>query len=343
MNRASAELPQMEAADSTPHAARALAASSPALDPSIEIVVCIPSFRRPRHLRLTLQSLADQRTSRKFAVVVVENDASKCESVPVAAEFLGSGKFPGLCVVEPRQGNCQAINAAFETALETFPAAASFLMIDDDEIASPDWLELMVATAESTGADLVGGPVWPDFHDDMKRGLCRHPAFAPAYQSSGPVPVIYGCGNCLIRRSVLARVGLPAFDLRFNFLGGGDVDFFYRCMRMDLRFHWAAEATISETVPQNRTHLSWLITRGLRIGAINYHVQRKATPTAWSRMKLGLKLLAALPLSLAQATQAVVTERKAIIAMHPMTVAIGSALAAIGIEPQPYKASKIVS
>ena len=66
---------------------------SPALDPSIEIVVCIPSFRRPQHLRLTLQSLADQHTGRRFAVVMVENDASKCESVPVAAEFLGAGKL----------------------------------------------------------------------------------------------------------------------------------------------------------------------------------------------------------------------------------------------------------
>jgi GT2 family glycosyltransferase len=341
MSRTSIELPQMEGADSTPRAARALAASSRVLDSSIGIVVCIPSFRRPQHLRLTLESLADQRTSRKFAVIIVENDASKCESVPVAAEFLGSGKFPGLCVVEPRQGSCQAINAAFETALETFPAAASLLMIDDDEIASPDWLELMVSTAETTGADLVGGPVWPDFHDDMKRGLRRHPAFAPAYQTSGPVPMIYGCGNCLIRRSVFARVGLPPFDLRFNFLGGGDVDFFYRCMRVGLRFHWAAEATISETVPQSRTNLSGLITRGLRIGAINYHVQRKATPTAWSRIRLGLKLLAALPLSFADAARAVLTERKATIAMHPMTVAVGSALAAIGIEPPPYKASKL--
>jgi glycosyltransferase involved in cell wall biosynthesis len=151
MSRTSTELQQQ---DTRPFDARALAASSPALDPSIDIVVCIPSFRRPQHLRLTLQSLADQRTSRRFAVVIVENDASKCESVPVAAEFLGAGKFPGLCVVEPRQGNCQAINAAFETALETFPAATSFLMIDDDEIASPDWLEGMVATAEKTGADL---------------------------------------------------------------------------------------------------------------------------------------------------------------------------------------------
>jgi GT2 family glycosyltransferase len=339
MNRASSELP-MEV--SLP-ADRAWAATSSALDPSVETVVCIPSFRRPQHLRLTLQSLADQRSDRRFAVVIVENDALKCESVPVAVEFLGSGKLSGLCVVEPRQGNCHAINAAFETALATFPAAEHFLMIDDDEIASPDWLERMVSTAGTTGADLVGGPVWPDFHDEMKRGLRRHPAFAPAYQKSGPVPVIYGCGNCLIRRAVFERVGTPAFDLRFNFLGGGDTDFFYRCMRLGLGFHWAADATISETVPQSRTRFGWLVTRGLRIGAINYHVQRKATPTAWSRIKLGFKLLAALPLSVVYAVQAVLTERRATIAVHPMTVALGSLLAAVGIEPQPYKASKITS
>ena len=82
-----------------------------------------------------------------------ERERSGCD------EFLAAGKFPGLCVVEPRQGNCHAINAAFETALEMFPAATSFLMIDDDEIASEDWLERMVSAAETTGADIVGGPV----------------------------------------------------------------------------------------------------------------------------------------------------------------------------------------
>ena len=134
---------------------------------------------------------------------------------------------------------------------------------------------------------------------------------------------------------------MPAFDLRFNFLGGGDTDFFYRCMRLGLRFHWMAEAGISETVPQSRTSLKWLVTRGLRIGAINYHVQRKATPTAWLRVKLTAKLLAALPLSFVCAARALLTERKGTIAMHPITVALGSVLAAFGLEPQPYKASKI--
>jgi GT2 family glycosyltransferase len=326
-----------------PQTSRALVATSRSLDRSIETVVCVPCFRRPQHLRLTLESLAGQRTARRFAVVIVENDAMGCQSAPVAAEFLRAGKFPGLCVVEPQQGNCHAINAAFETALAAFPAAANFLMIDDDEIASTDWLELMVGAAETTGADVVGGPVLQNFDDDVKRALARHPAFRPAYDSSGPVPVIYGCGNCLIRRPVFTKLGEPPFDLRFNFLGGGDVDFFARCRRQAMKFHWVAEAVIVETVPDSRTQPSWLALRGLRIGAINFHVQRKGARTPWLRARLAAKMLALLPLSVLRAVGLYIVEHRALIAVHPMIVAVGSALAAIGIEPQPYKASKIVS
>jgi len=333
----------MGASEMMPSFPRAVAAVSPALDPSVGIVVCIPSFRRPQHLRLTLESLAAQRTDRRFAVVIVENDAAGCGSVPVAAEFLRAGRFPGLCVIEPRQGNCHAINAAFETAMATFPAADHFLMIDDDEIASQDWLELMVRSAEASGADLVGGPVQPNFDDHSKRGLRRHPAFRPAYDDSGAVPIIYGCGNCLITRAVFERLGDPAFDVRFNFLGGGDTDYFVRCRQAGMKFYWVAEALITETVPQNRTSPSWLALRGLRIGAINYHIEVKAARTPWARARLLAKMLLMLPLSLFRAGRLAFTEHKALIALHPIAVAAGSALAAIGIEPQPYKASKITS
>lgn len=320
---------------------RSLATTSHDLDLTVGIVVCIPSFRRPQHLRRTLQSLTEQQTQRRFAVVVVENDAMNCEGVPVAAEFLRSGRLQGLCVIEPRQGNCQAINAAFETALATFPAAEHLLMIDDDEVASLNWVERMVGVAEATGADLVGGPVLPNFDDDSKRALRRHPAFAPAYETSGPVPVIYGCGNCLIKRTVFEALEDPSFDLRFNFLGGGDTDFFVRCRDAGMKFQWAADAVISETVPPVRTSSGWLALRGLRIGAINYHVELKAARTLRTRIKLLARLLARLPLSLLRAVRLIVTERKPMFAVHPMAVALGSALALLGIEPQPYKASKI--
>jgi hypothetical protein len=78
MSQISTGLP--EEVDTMPDASRAWVAISPALDPSIEIVVCIPSFRRPQHLRQTLQSLAGQRSGRRFAVVIVENDALRTES-----------------------------------------------------------------------------------------------------------------------------------------------------------------------------------------------------------------------------------------------------------------------
>jgi GT2 family glycosyltransferase len=333
----------MESSKPTPSASRAIVTMSPALDPTIGIVVCIPCFRRPDHLRKTLQSLVDQQTDRRFAIVMVENDASACGSVSVANEFLRPGKLAGLCAVEPRQGNCHAINAAFETAQAVFPNATDFLMIDDDEIASPDWLERMVQAAEVTGADIVGGPVLQRFNDDAKRGLQRHPAFRPAYEMSGPVPIIYGCGNCLIRRSAFERLGSPAFDLRFNFLGGGDVDFFTRCRRLGMKFYWVADAVIAETVPDARTRLSWIALRGLRIGAINYRVQRKVAETRWSRIRLAAKVLALLPVSVFRAFRLLLIEWRPLIALHPMIVAAGGLLAAIGIEPQPYKASKITA
>jgi GT2 family glycosyltransferase len=320
---------------------RALAAVSAALDGSVATVVCIPAFRRPKHLRATLESLATQRYDRPFAVVIVDNDAMARESVPVAHEFFDAGKLGGLCLVEPQQGNCHAINAVFETALATFPSARHFLMIDDDEIASPDWLALMVRAAETTGADVVGGPVWPVFDDAHKQTLERHPAFKPAYDVSGAVPMIYGCGNCLVTRSVFERLGAPTFDLRFNFLGGGDVDFFTRCRRAGMRFHWVAEAIITETVPEARSRPGWLALRGLRIGAINYHVQRKVARTLLSRAKLFAKVLALMPLSLFRAARLAAAEQKVLIALHPIIVAIGGALAVIGIEPHQYKASKI--
>ncbi|MEZ2142582.1 glycosyltransferase family 2 protein [Bradyrhizobium sp. DN5] len=321
---------------------REIVASSRVIDLSVGIVVCIPCFRRPQHLRRTLDSLVSQRTPRSFAVVMVENDAARRESAPIAAEYLAGGRLQGVCLVEKRQGNCQAINAAFETAQALFPAATHFLMIDDDEIASPDWLELMVRTAEATGADVVGGPVVPVFDDDSQPWLSRHPAFCPAYDYSGAVPLIYGCGNCLITRAVFERFERPAFDLRFNFLGGGDCDFFVRCRDAGMTFHWTAEAVITETVPQSRTSLGWIAKRGLRIGAINYRVQSKAAQSVAARMLVFAQMVGRLPLSLVRAAS-LLTSSKTVVAMHPVMVALGSVLAAFGIEPKPYEASKIVS
>jgi GT2 family glycosyltransferase len=317
---------------------RDVVAVSKDLDRTIEVVVCIPSFRRPDHLRLTLQSLAQQDGDVRFAVVIVENDAAVRGSVAVASEFLQRGDLRGLCVVEPAQGNCHAINAAYDTALATFPDARMLLMIDDDEIATPGWLAAMVEAARISRADVVGGPVFPQFEDADRRGLSQHPAFRPAYDRTGPVPVVYGSGNCLITRAVFDRLPNPRFDVRFNFLGGGDADFFARCRRAGFRSYWVQEAVITETVPPSRTETRWLALRGLRIGAINYRVELIAARTSMARLRLVAKNLALLPVSVLRAGRILLADRRPILALHPLAVAAGRSLAAVGIEPQPYKA-----
>ncbi|MBV9563431.1 MAG: hypothetical protein JOY90_23740 [Bradyrhizobium sp.] len=140
-------------------------------------------------------------------------------------------------------------------------------------------------------------------------------------------------------RLTLASLADPAFDLRFNFLGGVDTDFFWRCRDAGMKFYWAADAVITETVPQGRTQPAWLALRGLRIGAINYHVQLKAAATPAARLGVLAKMLTKLLGSPWVVARMLLTE-KAMIALHPMTVAAGSVLA-IGMELQPYKASRI--
>jgi len=305
---------------------------STSADLEVGIVVCIPTFRRPASLRRTLQSLADQRAQFRFGCVIVENDSRDREGAAVAAEFLEHGLLLGFCVLEPRRGNCMAINCAFTAARDTLPHARYLAMIDDDEFASGDWLARLVETADRSGADIVGGPVFPQFELPSKAHLAKHPSFHPPYDKSGKVPIIYGTGNCLIRRTVFERLETPLFDLRFNYLGGGDTDFFTRCRAIGLQFYWDQSAAVFECVPLRRTQFSWLAARGLRIGAINYLVERKRAKNTSRRMAIACKSLAILCLSSLRVPVLLVTSPA-----PAFLVACGRVLASLGAVPEQYR------
>jgi glycosyltransferase involved in cell wall biosynthesis len=300
-------------------------------------VVCVPTFRRPAMLRRTLQSLADQCSEIDFVVVVVDNDARMRAGVPVVASFFSEGRLSGLCVVEERQGNCHAINRAFREARKRFPIARYFLMIDDDEIADPNWLDRLVAAARDHDADIVGGPVVPEFPADAPAALLRHPIYWPAFEKSGFVPMIYGSGNCLIARRAFEKLDDPNFDLRYNYLGGGDTDFFTRCRVAGLVFYWEQAAQIVETVPKERLQTGWILRRGLRIGAINFRIDATKGEALSDRARLIAKNLALLPVSAVRSLKLALRRRPLLVALHPMVIALGRVLAAFGRETEQYR------
>lgn len=308
---------------------------------SPEAVVCIPTFRRPTGLKKTLESLAAQTDAKNFAVVVVENDAEKLEGKQIADAVFASHALSGFCVVERTQGNCSAINMAFRTAREHFATADFFLMIDDDEEAAPDWLAGMIDTARSSGADLVGGPVVRRFEDDAPPSLRQHPLFYSTITGSGETTTLHGTGNCLIRRRVLDALGEPTLDPRFNFLGGGDMDFFTRCQLAGFKSYWNADAKVFETVPVQRTRAPWVLRRSIATGAINYRIDRKRYRGLRGTPWLMLKNLISLGISPFRAARALAATGHWLPASHPLCLSIGRNLAAFGLAPMPYQAANI--
>ncbi|MEP7240340.1 MAG: glycosyltransferase [Devosia sp.] len=296
-----------------------------AADPRAVIVV--PTFRRPAMLRDTLNSLAAQRTSVPFAVIVVENDAAGAGRA--MAESMGVA-----VITEPNQGNVAAINAGFAAALDRYPSAPYLLMIDDDEVAAQRWLDLMIAAADTSGSGIVGGPVTPTFDAEVSEGMRGHPVFWPIDAPSGPLPMIYGSGNCLIRREVFDRVGL--FDPAFNHLGGGDTDFFTRARKAGVSFYWEAGAHVTERVPPSRTQPGWVFRRGLRIGAINRRIDRKGRPEA----QVLLKDAAIVALAPFRFVRELVRSRSLLRAAHPLTIALGRLLSIGGVETKQYRAGR---
>ncbi|MEX6508517.1 glycosyltransferase family 2 protein [Jiella sp. M17.18] len=315
-----------------------IACVSPGLDVQrFEAVVTLPTFRRPEHLLLTLSSLRDQKTDRPFAVIVMENDAGGRAGLAAAAPLFEGGALQGLVLIAHERGNCAAYNAGWTTALERFPAMRNLLVIDDDEVAHEEWVERMCRTATELGVDLVGGPQLPRFEPDAKAGFGRHPVFTPHYHATSAVPILFSSGNVLITRRVLETMGAPFLDTAFNFVGGGDSDFYSRCREKGFSFGWCAEAPVYETVPARRTEFSWLNARSLRNGALSTMIEarRRGGPNARARrLAKSAALLAASPLrSLALG----VKTRSAVIGLYHVQVALGRFFGEFGQVNEQYR------
>ena len=314
-------------------------ARSPGLrSETISTVVTVPTFRRPEGVRLTLQSLCAQETTRPFAVIVMENEVEDRQGAAAAAPFFKTGGLHGLVIVAHQRGNCSAYNAGWLTAVEQFPLLQHLLVMDDDEQARPDWLERMCSLSEQLDADIVGGPQIPVFADRSQGRWALHPVFAPPYAGSGTVPSLYSSGNLLIGSKVLAHFGSPFLDLRFNFMGGGDSDFLRRAADAGFTLAWCAEAIVHETVPPRRLEADWIRSRSLRNGVISALVEKKARAgRPLGRLTVvahSLALLAAAPL---RAAARFARTGSVSIALYPLYVALGRVMAEFGYANEQYR------
>ena len=306
----------------------------------VRVVVVIPTFRRPDHLRRTLQSVIDQIAPPAYAIVVTDNDPSGHEGATAAADMLTGADRSSTTIIAKRRGNCAAYNAGFEVALAHYPTATSIQIIDDDELASPHWLTRMVLRAEANGADCVGAPQIPAFEAGADDAMLRHPVFQPPYETAGPVPILYSSGNVLLSTALLREHGAPWLDEAFNFLGGGDSDFFSRVKAKGARFAWEPDAPVTETTPARRSEASWLNARSLRNGSISAAIQRKAASSLADHIERVAKTAALVGLSPYRAFILFLKTGSPTVALDPMNVALGRLLMEFGFANEQYRAAE---
>lgn len=321
-----------------PESFEIVAQSAPELLAAFETVVCVPTFRRPEMLERTLRSLAAQRNAGPFAVIVVENEGTQREGAARASELFAQGLFEGLVIVEPRQGNCKAYNAAWRCALTRLPALRQIAGIDDDEEAEPGWLAAFLRAAESAPAELFGGSVTPRFEDPTRAWLGAHPIFRSHYTASGPIPVLFSSANYLIRREAFARLGYPFLDESFDFTGGGDSDFFTRARAAGMRFWWVQEAAQRETMPARRTEDDWIRARGHRNGAISARIERRRLPGRAGRLRVLAKSLALLAAAPLRGLMLGLETGSLTIGLYHLQVALGRLGTEFGVQDEQYRA-----
>lgn len=227
------------------------------------LAVVIPTLRRPAALEAAVRSVMAQTGTggSPDELVVADNDPDASARATVA-RLAREARFPIRYVHAPRPGVATARNAALAAT-----DAELIAFLDDDEIASPQWLAALRATQAALGCEVVFGPIQgrtPSASDAIRPYLERF------FSRSGPradtlIDAPYGCGNSLfVRQRTL--VGPVPFDPGADQSGGEDDALFQVLETQGIRWGWSSDAWVDETAPPHRATLAYAFTRAFAFG-----------------------------------------------------------------------------
>lgn len=226
-----------------------------------KIAICIPTFKRPLMLKKLVQSIIECNLNRTLIkninIIVVDNDVEKtAESLinELKERFYNSYNIDYFN--HPIKGLSNVRNELIKKAWLFNPDFIVF--IDDDEYASPEWLNELVGTLSTTNGDMAIGPVISVFESRVSKYIsCWFER--PIYQSNTKIKSI-ATGNLIIKTDSLFKNKI-LFDRRFNKTGAEDLYFGLQMLNKGAIAYWSEKAIVYETVPDSRANLKWLIKR----------------------------------------------------------------------------------
>ena len=224
------------------------------------ISVCICTFRRTS-VCATLESIAKQKLAPEltFEVIVVDNDVEPSARAYVEETAARLEHVDITYIHAPARNISIARNACVDAASGDWIA-----FIDDDELASENWLQHHYDEATRKGLDLSFGPVVSEYPDHAP-GWIRD-ADLHSISVGDRRPILTGhTSNAFFKRTH------PAIrDLRFSEdrgrSGGEDTQFFHECFLGGAKIDETKAAVVYEPVHDNRLSLNWLVKNKFRSG-----------------------------------------------------------------------------
>jgi glycosyltransferase involved in cell wall biosynthesis len=243
------------------------------------ISICIITYQRPEGLRRLLDAINhlafDKIEQPEIEVVVIDNDVAGT-AVDLCERLQPGFKWVLKAGIEPRRGISYARNRSISTADKR---AGFIVIVDDDEVPEPQWLEQLLLVQKNHNADIVAAPVLPFFPDrDVPDWVKRGKFFElPRYSTGEPLQVAF-TNNVLVRAEMLRQFDRP-FGEQFSLTGGEDSHLFMGLERAGAKIVWANEAIVYEWVPHQRATGKYILQRSYRTWSTHSLIEREFYPS----------------------------------------------------------------
>jgi len=307
------------------------------------ISICLITYKRPQGLRHVLEGINSLKfeslAQPEIEVIVVDNDINGL-ATRVCAEIRPSFKWLLKDDVETQRGITFARNKSVSLA----SAESDFIVIlDDDEIPEPTWLENLVLAQQNYDADIVTGPVIPYFSEqDTPDWVVEGKFFAPPRFETGEEREVAFNNNVLVKSAIFRQLD-PVFDNRFAISGGSDAFLFLTLSKAGYKIVWADNAIVSDGIPSSRTNLKWILFRGYRTWGNYSAYEKELYPAVFTQAIRTLKGLALIVIGLVKLFPSLLFG-KASLAKSLLTIfrGMGTLGGLLGLHYQEYKHTQFI-
>ncbi|MBQ3367617.1 glycosyltransferase family 2 protein [bacterium] len=219
----------------------------------IEFSIIVCTYNRASMLADCIDSLLNQTADKnRFEIIIVDNNST--DNTEEIAKELVKNHNNIKCFKEPIAGYSAPRNCGWKNATGNIVA-----YIDDDEIASPYWLESIEKAFQiEKKPDIVGGiclPKYdaapPDWFTESMGGTNRNRQKGILNQRNDSY---LGCGNIAFKKEVLEQLNgfSNDFDMKNGFLMmGEDTDICQRAMKAGFQLYYDSDIKIYHRMNQN--------------------------------------------------------------------------------------------